>query len=57
MMFGKLGELNTFFFRPHPWHMEVPRVGVESAASLRHGHNTTRSLTHWILNPLSKARD
>ena len=43
---------NKFFFfcflGLHPWHMQVPRLGVESEPQL-----TQR----WILNPLGEARD
>ena len=35
-----------FFSGPHPWHMEVPRLEVESAASLRHNLSNTRSKLH-----------
>ena len=34
-----------FFFFLHPWHMEVPRPGIESEPQLQQ---------HWILNPLSQ---
>ena len=60
------------FLGPHFWHMEVPRLGVESGigavpANLCHSHSNI-VLSHicgphhilWqcqILNPLSKARD
>ena len=32
----------------HPWHMEVPRLGVQSAAAanLHHSHSNVGSLTH-----------
>ena len=43
------------FLGPHPWHMEVPRLGgqiVSLAARLYHN-----SWQPWILNPLSEARD
>ena len=56
------------FSGPHPWHMEVPRLGVEIGAvatGLHHSHNNARSEPHMrltpqlltmpILNPLSKA--
>ena len=61
-----------FFLGTHPWHMEVPRLGVESelqllayvtatATAMRdpsHICNLHHSLRqHWVLNPLSKARD
>jgi len=36
-------------------HMEVPRLGFESAYVLAYGN--TRSKPHQIFNPLSKARD
>ena len=59
-----------FFLRPHLWHMEVPRLGVELELQLL--AYTTASATqdlshicdlhlslqqHQILNPLSEARD
>ena len=35
------------FLGPHPWHMEVPRLGVESelheAAGLHHSHSNVLS--------------
>ena len=60
------------FLGPHPMHMEVPRLGVESEEQLQ--AYTTATITamqdpshichlhcswqqHQILNPLSKARD
>ena len=58
------------FLGLHPWHMEVPRLGVESELQLP--ASTTATVTqdlscvcdlryssrqHWILNVLSKARD
>ena len=54
-----------FFLQLHPWHMKVPRLGVESvaAAGLCHSHSHTRSEPHlWptlqqILNPLSHIRN
>ena len=60
----------SFFLRPHPWHMEIPRLGVKSEPQLP-AYTTATSiwdlscvcnLYHssrqcWILNPLSKARD
>ena len=59
-----------FFFRPHPQHMEVPRLGGESElqlpayttstamSNLNHICVPHHSLQQWqILNPLSKARD
>ena len=39
------------FLGPHPWHMEVPRLGVESELQLL-AYTTCR-----ILNSLSKVRD
>ena len=59
------------FLGPHWWHMEVPRLGVQSelsiVASLRHSHSNTGSEPHLQptpqlvatldLNPLSEARD
>ena len=71
----KEGGFSFFFFffvflGPHPQHMEVPRLGVQSelqplafttATAMRdpsricHLHHSSRQ--HWILNPLSKARD
>ena len=56
---------------PYPWHMEVPRLGIESELQLP-AYSTTATamwdpscicdLHHsswqcWILNPQSKARD
>ena len=44
-----------FFLGAHPWHMEVPRLGVQlgaAAAGLCHS-----SLQRQILNPLSEAKD
>ena len=59
-----------FFLGPHLWHMEVPRVGVESelqlpayaTASVTLDLSCIGDLHHslqqcQILNPLSKARD
>ena len=57
-----------FFLGPHPWHMEVPRLGVESGLQLP-AYTTataTQNLSHawdlhhssqqcWNLNPLSEA--
>ena len=58
------------FLGPHPWHMEVPRLGDE--LELQPPAYTTATATwdlsgvfdlhhsspkHQILNPLSKARD
>ena len=58
------------FLGPHPWHMEVPRVGGKSELQLpayttaRAMRNPSRacnlhhsSRQHWILNPLRKARN
>ena len=55
---------------PHLWHMEVPRLEVESELQLpAYGTATAKrdpshvcnlhhsSQQHWILNPLSEARD
>ena len=39
---------------PHLWHMEVPRVGVESELHLR---PTPQPQQCQILNPLSEARN
>ena len=72
----KWTELNSSFFslsfvllRPHPLHVEVPRLGVElelllpayptatakpDLSSVCDLHHSSR---YWILNPLSKARD
>ena len=67
-MMGSLGFL--FFFILHPWHMEVPRLGVElelqlpayttATATADLSHIYILSLSLWqlgILNPLSKGRD
>ena len=65
---------NLFFFfcflGPHVWHMESPRLGVESelqlptytTATAMQGLSRVCDLHHssrprWILNPQSKARD
>ena len=58
------------FLGPHPRHMEVPRLGVESAVWLPAYITATAMLEprrvcdlhhsswqRWILNPLSDARD
>ena len=57
------------FLGLHPWHMEVLRLGVESELQLpAYTTATTQDLSricnlhhssqqHWILNPLSEARD
>ena len=58
------------FLRLHPWHMEVPRLGVKSELQLLAYTTTTanvglshvcdlhhRSQQRQILNPLSEARD
>ena len=55
---------------PHPWHMEVPRLGVKwkllllayATATATQDLSCDWDLHHsswqcWILNPLSKARD
>ena len=58
------------FLGLHSWHMEVPRLGVESELQLP-AYTTAiatqdpsciwdlyhSSQQHWILNPLSRARD
>ena len=57
-----------FFLGLHPWHMEVPKLGVESVlqlpayATATHNPSYVCNLHHsswqcWILNPLSKARN
>ena len=37
-----------FFLGPNPWHVEVPRVGVETgtATGLQHSHSNARSKQH-----------
>ena len=58
------------FLGPHMQHMEVPRLGVASELHLLASTTATAtqdpsrvcdldhsSRQHWILNPLSKARD
>jgi len=56
------------FLGPHSQHMEVPRLGVESELQLLAYTTATPDLSHvcnlhhsswqhWILNPLSEARD
>ena len=57
-----------FFVRPHLLHVDVPRLGAESELQLPTYTTATRdpnhicelcpsSRPHWILNPLSEARD
>ena len=59
-----------FFLGPHPWHVEVPRLGVESELQLPSYTTATATLDlsrvcnlhhsswqHQILNPLSEVRD
>ena len=44
-----------FFFcfpEPHPWHMEAPRLGVETELELL-AYTTVGLQPHWILNPLN----
>ena len=58
------------FLGPYPWHMEVPRLGVESELQLPTYTTATAmqdlncvcnphcsSWQPWILNPLSDARE
>ena len=60
------------FLGLHPWHMEVPRLGVELELQLLAYVTATATATwdlslvcnlhhssqqHWILNPLSEARN
>ena len=58
------------FLRLHPWHMDVPRLGVESELQLPSIATATATLDlshifnqqhsswrHWILNPPSESRD
>ena len=47
------------FLRPHPWHVEVPRLGVEPELQLPAYTTTSTSSTRQrrILNPQSEARD
>ena len=62
--------LNFFFLRVAPWHMKVPRLGVESELQLLAYTTATAtwdpshvcnlhhsSWQHWILNPQREARD
>ena len=59
--------INFFFLGPYLWHMEVPGVGVESELQLEPMQQTLHlnhicnlcctMWQHWILNPLSEARD
>ena len=63
---------SILFLGPHSWHMEVPRLGVElelqplnyttgtAMPDLSHVYNLDlhySSQQHWILHPLSEARD
>ena len=65
-------DLSFFFFflGSHPWHMEVPRLGVKSELQMLAYTivTTTQDLSHicdlhhssqqcWIPNPLTEARD
>ena len=43
-----------FFLGPHPWHMEVPRLGFNWSCSCK---PTPQPQQRGILNPLSEARD
>ena len=61
------------FLGPHPWHTEVPRLGVKGVKSELQlpayaTATATQDLSHicdlhhnswqcWILNPLNKSRD
>ena len=53
-----------FFLGPHPWHMEVPRVGIElellpqayTTATPMSDLSYHRSRQCWILNPLRELR-
>ena len=56
------------FLEPHPWHVEVPRLGVESELQLPACATATQDPSHicdlhhssrqrQILNPLREARD
>ena len=62
--------LSFFFLGPHPWHMDVPRLGVQSELQLLAYATVTATrdpsricdlhCSSWqcqILNPLSKGRD
>ena len=59
-----------YFFGPHLWHIEVPRLGVQSELQLPASTTATArpdlnhiyklhhsSWPHQILNPLNKAKD
>jgi len=63
-----VGSAIFFFFffwsllEPHPWHMEVPRLGVKSEPQPQPRQIPAVSATStaargWILNPLREARD
>ena len=62
--------LSFVFLGPHPWHMEVPRLGVylelqllayatatamPDPSHICNSHHSSQQ--HRMLNPLSKARD
>ena len=62
--------VSVVYLGPHQWHMEVPRLGIESELQLLAYTTATampdpsrlcdlhqNSQQCWILNPLSKARD
>ena len=58
-VFGWL-VLYCVFSGPRLRHMEIPRLEVELAPGLHHIHTCNlhhSSRQHWILNPLSEARD
>ena len=65
---GRAGLFFFCFLGPYPRHMEVPRLGVQSGPPAYTTATATPDLScvcdlhhssrnHWILNPLSKARD
>ena len=70
ILFDEIVFFNFLFFvflGPHPWHMEVPRLGVEQLQAFTTFTATwdpshVRGLHHrswepWILNPLSEVRN
>jgi len=67
---GAISGPRLVFLGPHLWRMEVPRLEVELELQLPVYPTATampdlscildlhpRSRQHWILNPLSEARD
>ena len=68
--YQKFGLLFFFFLWPHPWHIQVPRLGGQNGLQLS-AYTTATAMSDlsyvcdlhhslrqcWILNPLNKARN